>query len=211
MAIAPLEKVCPRCQTRFFGRKNKVFCSETCRVDANNEKMMQDYYALRGTTPTPTNKSNNANNTVGSKAHYTDKENELLTQNRKQQEEIEQLKQALAAQTVPLQHANTSNQANPSDSDKAAKLSAMKVKLAAAKVLMEKEAAELGLDMEKAQPIAERLPAAKARARELLAKHEADNEAKAEAEKLATLKGKAKELKTKLEKLDFKPTKKKKP
>ena len=208
MAIAPLQKVCPRCQTHFFGRKNKVFCSETCRVDANNEKMMQDYHALRGGAFTPTNnppkmpvnKANYSNNSAGSKTHYTDKENELLAQNRKQQEEIEQLKQALAARTASPQHVNTSD--SP-DSLKAAKISTMKAKMAEHKPLLEKEAEE----WKKAQSIAERLPAAKAKV--LLAEIEAEKEAKAE--KLATFKVKAKELKSKLEKLDFKPTKKKKP
>jgi hypothetical protein len=188
-------------------------------VDANNEKLMQDYYSLRGVTPTPTNKPNNANNppkipvnksnyrnnSVDSKAHYTDKENELLAQNRRQQEEIEQLKQALAVQTAPPQHANTSDHTNSADSDKAAKISAMKAKLAELKPLMEKETAELGL--EKPKSLAKRLPAAKAKAKELLAKIEAEKEAK----ELATLRIRAKELKAKLEKIDFNSTKKKKP
>lgn len=196
MAIPPVEKICPRCQTRFFGRKNKVFCSETCKVDANNEKLKQVYHAQRGTSPKLANKRDNTNYTNRlntNNTNHSHKENELLAQNQKLQQEIQELKQAVKALTAPTAKANIPTLKKTKPKAKASSKPARKTtmpmqktvpiqsreeKLKAAKVKAEEQRKRL-LELEaKHIPTPQRLAQAEREAKEILKlwdKEEEDN------------------------------------
>lgn len=48
LSMKPIIKICPTCKNEFQAeRKNKTYCSDTCRAEVNNEKQRQKIKSLK--------------------------------------------------------------------------------------------------------------------------------------------------------------------